>query len=311
VACHIESTGVGLAERARLALAGDGTATLCIGTIPSGQGHETMAAQVVADRLGWPLERIAVVAGDTSQAAFSITTGGSRSAIEVGNAAAAAGRQLRESLLERAADLLEAGPADIEVGPEGAGVRGAPGCSVELARVVGPGGLEAVGTFDSALERAYSSGCHVARVAVDLETGEVRLVSYVIAHDSGLLINPLTADGQLLGGWVHGLGHALYEDARYAPAGEFRAATFLDYLIPSAPEVPLAPALLHLSTRSSHNPEGIRGIGESGTIPVPAAIASAVEDALRPAGREVRMAGVPILPETIALGSRGRLEAVP
>ena len=155
------------------------------------------------------------------------------------------------------------------------------------------------GSFDSKFQRAYSSGCHVARVAVDLETGQVRILAYVMAHDSGILINPLTADGQLVGGWVHGLGYALYEDAAYGPEGEFLAATFLDYAIPTAAEVPVAPNLIDVGMASSHNPEGLRGIGESGTIPVPAAVVGAVEDALRRAGVAVRLERIPLTSEAI------------
>jgi CO/xanthine dehydrogenase Mo-binding subunit len=136
---------------------------------------------------------------------------------------------------------------------------------------------------------------------VDAETGAIKLLGYVIAHDSGVAINPSTLDGQLIGGWVHGLGYAILEDARYGPAGEFQAASFLDYLVPSAPEVPIAPTLLHLGTRSTHNPEGLRGVGESGTIPVPAAIAAAIEDALTRSGAAVRLGSLPITPEMVAL----------
>jgi carbon-monoxide dehydrogenase large subunit len=99
---------------------------------------------------------------------------------------------------------------------------------------------------------------------------------------------------------VHGLGYALFEDARYGPSGEFQAASFLDYAVPSAPEVPIKPQLLHLGTRSTHNPEGLRGVGESGTIPVPAAIAAAIEDALSRGGGAIRLASLPITSETIA-----------
>ena len=301
LACYIESTGVGLAETARVELGSDGAARLFIGTTPSGQGHETMAAQVLADRLDWPLERIEVTAGDTGLAAFSINTGGSRSAIEVGNATAEAGRILRGRLLALAAEVLEAAPEDIELGPAGASVRGAPGRALALADIIGPNGVAALGTFDSKLQRAYSSGCHVARVAVDAETGAVTLLDYVIAHDSGLVINPATLDAQLVGGWVHGVGYAILEDARYGPGGELLAATFLDYLVATAPEVPIQPKLLHLGTRSTHNPEGLRGVGESGTIPVPAAIAAAIEDALSRTGARIRLSSLPITSETVAL----------
>jgi carbon-monoxide dehydrogenase large subunit len=133
-------------------------------------------------------------------------------------------------------------------------------------------------------------------VRVDLETGGVDIERYVIAHDSGRAINPMTLDGQLHGGYAHGLGYALFEEALYSPDGNFQSPSFLDYTIVSAPELRSEPELIHIETASSQNPEGFRGAGEAGTIAVPAAIANAIEDAIYAMGFEVAVDSVPITP---------------
>jgi carbon-monoxide dehydrogenase large subunit len=133
-------------------------------------------------------------------------------------------------------------------------------------------------------------------VSVDVETGAIEVLRYVIAHDSGRAINPTTLEGQLHGGYAHGLGYALYEEALYSADGNFQSPSFLDYTIVSAPEVRIEPELIHTETASSHNPEGFRGAGEAGTIAVPAAIANAVEDALVALGYDVTVDEIPITP---------------
>jgi len=137
-------------------------------------------------------------------------------------------------------------------------------------------------------------------VDVDLATGRVDVARYLMAHDSGRLINPALAEGQLHGGLAHGLGYALFEDAAYAGDGTLRAPSFLDYAIVSAPEMPRAIEMDHQETPSPANPEGFRGIGESGTIPVAAAVCSAIEDALRRAGLAAELDEVPVTPERLS-----------
>lgn len=143
---------------------------------------------------------------------------------------------------------------------------------------------------------AYSSGCHAVAVEVDRETGSVDLLRYVITYDTGQVINPVTREGQLHGGLVHGIGMALFEEAVYDPDGGFLTASFLDYTIPSAPEISMPIRLLPMDTVSDSNPEGIKGVGESGTIPALAAIASAVEDALRQARPDAAITELPLSP---------------
>jgi aerobic carbon-monoxide dehydrogenase large subunit len=304
VACCVESTGIGLSESARVRVSPDGSARAFVGSTPQGQGHRTALAQVVAERLGWPLERVDVVAGDTAAVPRSANSAASRTAYEVGNAAALAAATTRRQLLELAAARLEADAADVVLAPAGAQVRGAPGSAVPLADLVPAGGLEVSETFDS--RRTHASGCHAAIVEVDPETGAVTVLRYVIVHDSGRSINPLLVDGQLHGGYAHGLGYALLEEAVYEAGGAFRSATFLDYTIPSAAEVAPAPELHEVHSQVFGNPEGFKGVGESGTIPVPAAIASAVDDALLRHGIDAFASDLPLSPERVhRLGTPG------
>ena len=298
IACCVESTGMG-SEPARVRVEPDGRAHLFLGSSPQGQGHRTMAAMMLADRLGWPIERIDVVLGDTSVVAFAPLTAGSRSAVQVGNATAMAGASMRRALLERAAEVLEADPVDLVLEEGVVSVRGAPARSIEAQRVVPPEGLEVSDRFEPALPLAWASSCSVAVVSVDPETAHVKVVRYLIAHDSGRPINELTMEGQIHGGLAHGLGYALFEEAIYADDAGFRSASFLDYSIPSAPEMAFQLDALHTVTPSAHNPEGIRGAGEAAAIPAPAAVAAAVEDALRKLGRPVAVDELPITPERV------------
>jgi len=205
---------------------------------------------------------------------------------------------VRKLLLDRASEKLEASAEDLVVSAEHVAVRGVPDRSVSIAEVVGDG-LEATATWDTKGRPAWASSCHVAVVEVDAETGGVDVTRYVIAHDSGRPINPLTLDGQLHGGYAHGLGYALFEEAIYSPDGNFISPSFLDYTIVSAPELRHEPELIHTETPTAHNPEGIRGVGEAGTIAVPAAIANAVEDALIAMGHDVCVDQVPITPQRV------------
>jgi carbon-monoxide dehydrogenase large subunit len=298
VACCVESTGFGRGEPARLNLGNDGAAHLYVGSTPQGQGHETMAAIVAADRLGWPLNRIKVTAGDTSQVPFALLTAGSRSAVMVGNAVSKAATSMRKKILERAGDVLEADVEDLTLDEGVIAVRGAPARSIPATQVIPGEGLEVLESFDPALPSAYSSGCHAAAVAVDPETGQVEVLRYVIAHDVGRTINATTVEGQIHGGFAHGLGYALYEEAVYETDGGFRSASFLDYTIASTGEV-IEPLLVHVETPTKANTEGFKGAGEGGTIPVPAAISSAVENALRKLRRDVVIDRLPITPDRI------------
>ncbi len=304
IACCVESTGWGRAEPARLRLAKDGIARLFVGSTPQGQGHVTMAAQVAADRLGWPLEKIEVTAGDTEHVPFALLTAGSRSAVQVGNAAAQAAVAMRKLLLQRAGEVLEADVQDLLLDEALITVRGTPARRIPATDVIPEEGLEVLESFDPTRPYTFSSGCHAARVAVDPDTGHIDVLRYVIAHDTGKAINTAMLEGQIYGGFAHGLGYALHESAVYDSDGSFRSASFLDYSIVTAGEVG-TPELVHIETPTDTNPEGFKGAGEGGTIPVPAAIANAVEDALRRRRPGVVIDRLPITPDYVVelLGS--------
>ena len=299
VACCVESTSFGRGEPAKLRIGKDGMARLFVGSTPQGQGHQTIAAQVAADRLGWLLDKIEVTAGDTEHVPFALLTAGSRSAVMVGNATAKVATAMRKKLLERAGEVLEADVRDLVLEEGIVEVRGAPAKRVPATDFVPTEGLEVFESFDPGRPLTFSSGCHAAVVSVDPETGHVDVVRYVIVHDTGKAINTRLVEGQMHGGYAHGLGYALYESARYEPDGTFRGASLLDYTIVSAGEVTVLPDLIHVDTPTDSNAEGFKGAGESGTIPVPAAIANAVEDALRKRNPEAVVDRLPITPDRI------------
>jgi carbon-monoxide dehydrogenase large subunit len=223
-----------------------------------------------------------------------------------GNAVSAAAMNVRDKALRVAAQLLEASPEDVELAEGVLRVRGTDR-QVSLARVAStvtapppafifPTGLEPgleTTSYWAPSGNTYASGTHLAVVEVDPETGQVALRRYVVVHDCGTVINPMVVDGQVQGGVAQGLGNALYEELIFDAHGQPLTATFLDYPLPGPTEVP-SMELGHVETPSPLNPEGIKGAGEGGTMPVPAVIASAVDDALAPIG--VVVDRVPIQP---------------
>jgi carbon-monoxide dehydrogenase large subunit len=299
IVCCVESSGVGTNEPARARLNNDGKAELYIGSTPHGQGHLTMAGQMFAERLGWRLDRVSVVAGDTSVLPSGGMTAGSRSAVQIGNVSALVGRRLRTALLERAAEILEADPADLVMADSVIHVKGFPARHCTVLEVIPEEGLEVSAAFSLDGSATYACSCHGAVVAVDPECGTVRLERYIIANDSGRIINPTIVAGQLHGGFAHGLGYALIEEAVYTQEGTLLTATFVDYEIPSAPEVPV-PELYEVQTQPTQtNPERIKGAGESGTLPVMAAISSAVERAVRFVNPHAVVSELPLTPERV------------
>jgi carbon-monoxide dehydrogenase large subunit len=300
VACCVESAGIQQPEPARVQIQPNGDVHAFVGSTPGGQGHRTVFAQVIAEHLGWPIERVQVFAGDTSTVPNSANTAGSRSALEVGNAAAAAARAARTALLGRAQARLEVAPEDLEVGPGGVTVRGVPGRQIALAQLVdGDGALDGENTFQS--NGAYTSAVHVVVLEIDPETTTVRVLRYAIAHDCGQAINPLVVEGQLQGGLVHGLGYALMEEAVYQPDGTFATANFADYTLPSR-GIPMEvqPRLVEVHAAVlGNNPEGFKGVGETGTIAAPAAVVGALEDALRRMGKQAEIGILPVTPRRL------------
>ncbi|HXG03660.1 MAG TPA: xanthine dehydrogenase family protein molybdopterin-binding subunit [Candidatus Binatia bacterium] len=299
---YVEGTAIGPFEGATVKLDLDGRVLVATGAVSSGQGHETAFAQVAADTLGVPLDWITVVGGDTAAVPFGVGTFASRSAVTAGNSIADACRQVRARLVEAAAALLEAAPADVEIEDGRAFVRGAPASAVPLGRVVQaaiptfarpgvrPPDFEAT-AYHHVPTVTYASAVHVAQVEVDPGTGLVRLLRYVVAHDCGRVINPLIVEGQIHGGVAQGVGGALFEEMVYDEQGQLLTASLMDYLVPTAPELPPVETV-HLEFPSPRNPLGAKGMGEGGAISPPAAIANAIEDALAPFGVVIRQTPV-------------------
>jgi aerobic carbon-monoxide dehydrogenase large subunit len=283
LACYVEGTGIGPFEGAAVAVGHDGRVTVRTGACSQGQGHATVLAQVCADHLGVAPEDVTVVGGDTAGIERGWGTVASRSAVVAGSAVAAAAAAVRERALEIAGDLLEAAPADLQVQGNRVVVAGAPERGLELGEVARA--AEAAGAPVAATEYfepptvTWANGAHAAVVEVDPDTGEVRVLRYAVVHDCGRVINPVIVDGQVRGGVAQGLGGALYEELTYDDDGQLTSGTLADYLVPTAGEVPRID-LEHLETPSPLNPLGLKGVGEGGAIPVPAAIANAVEHAL-------------------------------
>ena len=304
VACCVESAGIQQPEPATIRIQRDGQVHAYLGSTPGGQGHRTTFAQVVAEHLNWPVERVKIFVGDSDSVPNSSNTAGSRSALEVGNAAAAVAREARRLLVERAQNALEAHPADISVGPTGAAVRGAPENAVELGSLLADG-FEARETFQSG--GAFTGACHAVVLRVDPETAAVEILRYAIAHDCGQAINPLLVNGQLQGGLVHGLGYALMEQAVYLEDGTLATANFADYTIPGrGTPMAIQPNLVEVhSPVLGNNPEGFKGVGETGTIAAPAAVVSAVEDALRHFGVDDVLAEIPLTPTRVFTALNG------
>ncbi len=314
---YVEGTAIGPFEGASVKLDLSGHVVVATGACSSGQGHETAFAQVAADVLGVPLDWVTVIGGDTSAVPFGVGTFASRSAVTAGSSIHDAASAVREKIVRAAATLLEAAPSDIAIEDGTVLVRGAPGSAVPLARVVQasiptfarPGvaspDFEAT-AYHHVPTVTWASAVHIARVEVDPETGGVKLLGYLVAHDCGKVINPLIVEGQVHGGVAQGVGGALYEELVYDESGQLLTMSFMDYLMPTAMEVPPI-ATVHLESPSPRNPLGIKGLGEGGAISPPAAIANAIEDALAPFG--VRITETPVSPaRLLALIERATLD---
>ncbi len=301
---YVEGTAIGPFEGATVKLDLAGRVTVATGAVNSGQGHETSFAQVAADALGVPLDWVTVIGGDTAAVPFGVGTFASRSAVTAGSSIVDAAREVRRKLVRAAAALLEAAPEDIEIEDGRVSVRGAPDSAVPLARViqasiptfarpgVAPADFEAT-AYHHVPTVTYASAVHVAQVEVDVRTGHVRLRRYVVAHDCGRVINPRIVEGQVHGGVAQGVGGALLEEMVYDDEGQLLTGSLMDYLIPTAMELPPIETV-HLEFPSPRNPLGAKGLGEGGAISPPAAIANAIEDALAPFG--VRITGTPVTP---------------
>jgi carbon-monoxide dehydrogenase large subunit len=286
-------------------LESDGRVTVITRQQPHGQGHETTLAQVAADELGVPFEGVQVLYGDTDITPFALVgTGGSRSATLAGGAVLHGTRALKRRILDLSADLLEANPADLVINDGVVSVAGTPARGLTLAEVAHAAAsepdrfapeadrdLRVSQEYDGG-EGGWSGGTHTCIVEVDAETGQVRLERYVVIEDCGAMINPAIVEGQVRGGVAQGVGAVLLERSAYDDDGQFVAATFMDYLLPTATDVP--PIEIHHIESVPLDPDvNFRGVGEGGFIVAPATIANAIEDALAPFGAQVREQHLP------------------
>ncbi len=300
LANYVEATGRGPFESAIVTVGPSGRIAVATGATEQGQGISSSIAQIVSAVLAVPLDRIAVIAGDTAATPLGMGAFASRQAVTAGNAIYLAASAVRDKALAAAAAMLEAAPDDLELVDGRVRVKGAPQMSrslADIARALGglPGmalpagltpGLAAARDFQPP-SLTYCNGTHVCEVEIDRDTAAVRLTRYVVVHDCGNMINPAAVEGQVHGGVVHGIGATLYEWMRYDGDGQPQTVTYGDYLLPTADLLPPI-EIHHMISPTPLNPLGLKGAAESGTIAAPAAIVSAVENALAPLGIVVR-----------------------
>jgi carbon-monoxide dehydrogenase large subunit len=320
IGCYVEGTApssaafasmgldLGGYESATVRMDVAGTVTVLVGTHSHGQSHETTLAQVAADELGLPLADIRIIEGDTNAVPYGMGTWGSRSAVTGGGAISKASEKLRSKMLRIASRMTEVPDEDLELA---AGMirRKADATPLlpikELAyRVLVQAGslppdeepgLDATAHYEPP-PSTHANATHIALVEVDRDTGKVAILRYIVVEDCGTIINPTVVDGQIQGGVAQGIGTALYEHAIYDENGQFLTGTLMDYIIPTAVDVPQV-EIGHIESPSPYTPHGIKGMGEGGAIAPPAAIANAVADALAPF--DVRVNAIPLTPERV------------
>lgn len=309
----VEKSGLGPWEYARLELEPNGQFSLYSGCASLGQGMETALAQICGQVLGARIEQVTVVHGDTDRVPRGNGAFASRGTVMAGASAHLAATGLARRLLDRAAQRLEVAPDDLELRDGAARLRGHPARSISLAELgsaAHPGAApqaasvwheEAVFETD---HMAYPYGLHIVTVDVDRETGQLTILRYLVAYDVGRAVNPRLVDGQLVGGVAQGIGGTMLEEFAYDAAGQLLAGTFLDYLLPSAQDVPPIETIISEDAPSPLNPLGVKGAGEGGTVGASAAIANAVADALRPLGVVIRE--LPLTPDRLRALLRGR-----
>ena len=322
VAVYVEGTGVGPYEGAHVQVLVSGKVIAATGIPSQGQAHATVWAQVVADELGVDVADVEVTGGDTRKFPWGVGTFASRGAVTAGNAMHVAARMVADKAKRIAADHLEVALEDLELVSGSVRVKGAPDRGIPLAAIAvlsnpvryafgggteaatqftgktrpGPPlhdgeqpGLEATGYY-SPPGSTWAAGCHAAYVRVDPQTFRLEILKYVVVHDCGRVINPLVLQGQIEGGVAQGIGGAFYERLAYDSDGQLRNASFMEFLMPYATEIPPI-EIDHIETPSPLNPLGIKGAGEAGVIPVGAVLASAIEDATG-----IRITEMPLAP---------------
>ncbi|MDC0245473.1 MAG: xanthine dehydrogenase family protein molybdopterin-binding subunit [Acidimicrobiales bacterium] len=299
VATYVEITGFGGSEYGHVSLRPDGTVLATTGATPIGTGHFTTWAMIVADKLGIPMEKIELFHGDTDIVPTGETTGGSRSVQLAGSAMADASDKLIEIAKQKAADLLEASPEDVVLNTQEGEfhVAGTPAISHSWADIAESTEDSLAGLSDFSQEGAtFPFGTHIVVAEVDLETGKATIQRVIAVDDSGVIMNPLLAAGQIHGGLAQGVAQALLEEFKYDSDGNPQTTNLADYTAISTMELPSYERSF-TETPSPSNPLGAKGIGESGSIGSTAAVQSAIIDALAPHG--IRHLDMPLTPEKI------------
>ena len=308
VVSYVEGTGIGPYEGARVTVEPSGQVRVATGLGTQGQGHYTAFAQIVAQVLDVDVADVHVVTGDTREFGWGTGTFASRGAVVAGSACHEAAVAVRRKVVETAARVLDVAPEEVEVVGGAVRARGDESTAMPLGTLaayanplrgaVTPGtepGLEATAYFGPD-HGSTASGVHAMVVEVDPETAMVKILRYVVVHDCGKLINPVIVAGQVQGGVAHGIGNAFYEQLVYDEGAQLMNASFMDYLLPTAMDVPRV-EMAHRETAAPLNPLGLKGVGEAGCIPTGAAFAQAVEDALPHLALEIRE--IPLSPNRL------------
>ena len=291
VAMFVEKSGLGPFDTVKIEVKSDGSVEVITGVASIGQGIETVIAQICADALGVNYNDIKVIHGQTDRIDKGMGAFASRVTVMCGEATRMAAAKLREHLLLLAAELMQTNAKFLTIS-EGRILRSdsSSGPSILLAELARQRPLAAEATFESS-HMVYPYGVHIAAVRIDADTGGVTIERYAIAYDVGRAVNPKLVEGQIAGGLAQGVGGALFEEFLYDDNGEPLSVSFADYLMPTAREIPELSILVTEDAPSPLNPLGLKGAGEGGANPVGAAIASAIDDALRPPRRGDAPAG--------------------
>jgi carbon-monoxide dehydrogenase large subunit len=311
-ATYVEPTSSGMGsfgtEGATIRVEPGGTVNVFVAGGSSGNSIETTVVQLTADALGVDIADVHTVQGDTAVTPYGMGTAGSRSASMTAGAVREAATVVRDRLVAIAAHRLEAAPEDIEVDGGRAYVRGTPASGLTVAELAElaysqpaalppgvPAGLEATARYTSESASVWANATHVCTCEVDVDTGQVTILRYIVSEDCGPMINPNVVEGQIAGGTVQGIGGALLEHMAYDDIGNPLATTFMDYLLPTASEVPTI-EYGHLESPGPL-PGGFKGVGEGGAIGAPPSVVNAVNDALAPLG--VTLTRLPLTPSNV------------
>jgi aerobic carbon-monoxide dehydrogenase large subunit len=297
-------------DTAEMRVEPDGKVRLAVGLHSHGQGQETTMAQIAADQLGLEVEDVHVVFGDTGQVPYGFGSYSSRATIYCGGATILAAKDIVAKARTIAAHMLEANPDDLELGLGKFSVRGNPTRSVawkDVAKLANhrpaklpPGvdpGLDSIRKYMAAEWGSFANAVHVVEVEVDIETGYVKILKYVVVEDCGTVVNPTGVEGQIHGGIAQGIGGTFLEELPYDENGQLLAASFMDYLLPTFMECPDV-EVHHIETPSPINVGGFKGMGEGGCINVAPALANAIIDAVKPLA-DISIDSTPIRPEMV------------